>query len=230
MLRNLQSYFRRKGVYIGKYPNLDYDSFDVLQLALDQEWVRQKGSDFTFVQVGANDGVSGGDPIFKWVHKFQWNGLLIEPQPEAFEKLVSNYGNAPHLKFCNMAVSAEKGNLGLFRNPEEDTTASFDLNAVKAQNPNSEVERIIVKTNRLSSILFEFGFEHIDFLQIDTEGYELEVLKTLDFEAHRPAIINFEHGHLSRKALSEIFRLLAAEGYALHFGGKEHQDSIALLL
>lgn len=230
MLRKLQSFFRRRGVYIGKYPKLDYQSFDVLELALDQEWVRKKGSDFTFVQVGSNDGVSGSDPIFNWVRKFQWKGLLVEPQPEAFERLLTNYREATQLKFCNMAVSAEKGNLAMFRNRDEDTTASFDLNTVKAQNPKSEVERINVKTNRLSSILLEFGFVHIDFLQIDTEGYELEVIKTLDFAVHKPAIINFEHGHLSRKALSDIFRRLADEGYVLHFGGKEHQDSIALLV
>ena len=230
MLRKLQYFFRRRGIYIGKWPDHSYRSFDVLQLALDQEWVRQKGSDFTFVQVGANDGVSGGDPIFNWVQKYQWKGLLIEPQHEAFQKLVTNYGDAPQLEFCNMAVSAEKGNMVLFRNPGEDTTASFNLNTVKAQNKNSELESVVVESNRLSAILNDFNVKQIDFLQIDTEGYELEVIKTLDFEIHRPAIINFEHGHLSRKNLSEIFRILSEEGYVLHFGGREHQDSIALLM
>src|SRR5271165_1303468 len=53
---------------------------------------------FFFVQIGAYDGYDC-DPIQKFIRRYGWNGILVEPQPDAFEKLRQNYENFPGLIF-----------------------------------------------------------------------------------------------------------------------------------
>jgi len=52
---------------------------------------------------------------------------------------------------------------------------------------------------------------------------------SLDLVRWAPRIIHFEHGHLSRKDLNRVFELLNTHGYRIYFGGRQHQDSLALL-
>ena len=53
----------------------------------------------------------------------------------------------------------------------------------------------------------------VDLLLIDTEGYDLELLKLFDFDRFQPAIVRFEHDHLSRPDWDEAVELLYRSGY-----------------
>src|ERR1043165_8619029 len=68
--------------------------------------IRRTGEDQFFIQVGAHDGLHY-DPIRPWVEKFHWSGVLAEPQPIIFKRLVENYKNEPQLKFENVAIGKE---------------------------------------------------------------------------------------------------------------------------
>jgi hypothetical protein len=57
------------------------------------------------------------------------------------------------------------------------------------------------------------GLGGVDLLQIDTEGFDLEVLRLFDVGLRRPAIINFEQIHLSGPDREEAVGLLSAHGY-----------------
>ena len=46
-------------------------------------------------------------------------------------------------------------------------------------------------------IINDSNYNSIDLLQIDTEGFDYEVLKMFDFNTYRPVIIQYEHFHLS---------------------------------
>ena len=60
----------------------------------------------------------------------------------------------------------------------------------------------------------------ITILQIDTEGYDYEILKTVPFEHMQPAVVYFEHLHLSKEDNQEAVRLLKIHGYhVFQFGG-----------
>src|SRR5262245_12222347 len=60
----------------------------------------------TFVQIGAYDGVAG-DPIRSLVLESNgWRGVMVEPQPSAFNRLRRNYSDqASRLTFLNVAIS-----------------------------------------------------------------------------------------------------------------------------
>jgi hypothetical protein len=67
----------------------------------------------------------------------------------------------------------------------------------------------------------------LDVLQLDTEGFEWDVLQTLDLAECRPLLIRFEHGHLSPKIIGTMTQHLNGYGYLVYFGGYE-SDSVAL--
>ena len=65
---------------------------DYLDEKLDKIMIdyNKKHKDFFFVQIGANDGFKA-DPIYLYVRKYGWKGILVEPVSYIFEKLKENY-------------------------------------------------------------------------------------------------------------------------------------------
>jgi hypothetical protein len=70
--------------------------------------------EFFFVQIGAYDGLKS-DPILAFVRDRRWRGILVEPQPDVFEKLKRNYANIPNVIFENLAIAAWEGSLPLYK-------------------------------------------------------------------------------------------------------------------
>jgi hypothetical protein len=64
------------------------------------------------------------------------------------------------------------------------------------------------------------GCPHL--LHIDTEGYDYEVLKTLDFAKHSPLVIFLEHKHLRTEERSALLQLLRAYRYSIHDCGGDY--------
>ena len=55
----------------------------------------------------------------------------------------------------------------------------------------------------------------VDVLQIDTEGYDYQVLRHFDFASSRPQVVMFEHRHLSQDDRDAADNLLVMHGYSL---------------
>jgi FkbM family methyltransferase len=202
---------------------------NILALAISDVVVRilmngGRTSDFTFVQIGANDGVSN-DPIRKFVLKYQMRGVLVEPQPDVFARLQRNYEGVPGVTFENAAIAAKDGQRELYRfRPSPDLPqwahglASFSKETLTGnlQNVKGEVETIHVPTLSFGSLLRKHNLERVDLLQIDAEGFDFEIIKMVDFSTVRPAIIHFEHGFLSREEQEECCRYLNKHGYMVN--------------
>lgn len=230
MIRTIQRILRNNGISLAKYPASNFTRIDIQTIFLNQHWIHQLGNTLKFVQVGANNGFNGGDPISHLYLANKWKGVLIEPQPDVFLELKSAFGTHKNLTLINKGISNNPGTLKMFRNPKENTTASFNRSIVKKQNPNSGIEELTIDCVRLSPLLSSLNWTDIDILIVDTEGHEKKVLESIDFNLHRPKLIQFEHGHLNRKDLDACVQLLSREKYALHFGGQQNQDSFAISL
>ena len=89
------------------------------------------------------------------------------------------------------------------------------------------LERIEVAAVRLDDVITRHHFEDFDLLQIDCEGYDGEVVKSIDLKRFRPKIIQFEHGHMKRSDLAQLEQLLSAHGYSVVYGGR-FADSLAM--
>jgi hypothetical protein len=66
--------------------------------------------------------------------------------------------------------------------------------------------------------------EHVDVLQVDAEGYDLELLRLFDIPRRLPSIVNYEHVTLSREGRNAAADLLIANGYRL---AMSHYDTVA---
>ena len=149
-----------------------------------------------FVELGANDGVSQSNSLY-FELKRNWRGVLIEPSPYNFQKCIANRGLKNSI-FCNACVGfeyAEKyvdmkyANLMSISNNLDLDLSNKKLHIEKAKKHlrnNEIVFSFGAKSRTLNDILDEAKAPHnIDFLSLDVEGAELEVLKGIDFEKYK---------------------------------------------
>jgi Methyltransferase FkbM domain len=101
------------GYTIHRLPSPAFDPR--LALAIDFDYVldhylasREDPRPFFFLQVGAYDGVID-DPLHERVREGNWHGILVEPQPSHFRRLLENYAGIEGLTFVNAAISEERG-------------------------------------------------------------------------------------------------------------------------
>jgi FkbM family methyltransferase len=211
------------------------------ELKLDLDMVlshyRLRHHDVRYLQVGAFDGVSG-DPVYPLIERHGLKGVLVEPQRDAFARLQSNYARFDGFTFVNAAISDQDGSLTLYRiKPEAQgpywlhQIASLDRNVLmqhadRVPNLESLIEAERVRTITFATLLKETGVERIDLLQIDAEGYDAELLRLFDIPARRPAIVRFEHTHLSVADHARSVALLVSQGYKIAVCGG---DTLAYL-
>jgi FkbM family methyltransferase len=174
-----------------------------------------------FVQVGANDGMHG-DPVHPYVLDHGWRGLLIEPIPAVFERLKAAYAGAPGAEFSNFAIWPDEGTKTLHVVDGRDVLSSFSLETIPRHAPKyddlqSELRTLEAPTRRLDTLLRETGHAEPNVLVVDVEGCDDLVLRTFDFAAHKPDVVQFEHVHLSADASAGVRDWLTGLGYALLF-------------
>jgi hypothetical protein len=88
------------------------------------------------------------------------------------------------------------------------------------------VDKVNVRTMPVSEVLDLSKLEDIDFIQIDAEGFDAQIIDGLDLSRLRPSIISYEHCNLSFEDNDRCRRKLAAAGY--HFASW-HGDTLACL-
>jgi FkbM family methyltransferase len=195
-------------------------SIDVLDLAIRDLVSREP--DIFFLQIGAHDGVSY-DPIHSYVTRFHWKGLLVEPQSAIFQKLRENYRDEKQLLFENSAIAQRDGSIELhcFENANAEDHASMLTSTRKhylslnGDNHRGALKTITVPALTLESLLAKHRIERVNLLQIDTEGFDFEIIKMIDFKRMKPEIIHYENNFLNRRQKSECSRILDDQNYAL---------------
>ncbi len=136
------------------------------------------------VEVGAFDGVHLSNSFA--FEQLGWKSVCIEPNPTIFQYLEKN--RPATININNAIVGDENiGEIDFFA--EEIGVLSgcnYDADDVKKRYKNrgleyKEPDKIKVSATTLSSLFGKLKVNAIDILSIDVEGFELEVLKGLDF-------------------------------------------------
>lgn len=180
-----------------------------------EKYLRRRCEDLTgwsFIQVGACDGIRG-DPIHDMIIKYNWHGILIEPQPIIFKQLQDNYRSQENLKFENIAIHPNASSMDLYYCDKDCSLTSYNRNVrmLKTQ----IVHKISVPCMSLSDIVIKYKITNIDFLNIDTEGFDFQVITSLDFSLVRPRFIQFEFHLLPKKTRKKCINYLSSLGYVL---------------
>lgn len=175
-----------------------------------------------YIELGASNGITLSNTLLL-EKEYNWTGILIEPVKNEFEELIKN---RPNNKNVNSAVYSVSGKNVIFDNKQDSLLSGIkdDLSRHKQQETKSEYTMI---TKTLTDILDENNApSNIDYLSLDTEGSELEILKGLDFSKYKIEYMDIEHNY-EEPIRSDIRKLLISKGY-IYLGENEWDDTYIL--
>jgi FkbM family methyltransferase len=170
----------------------------------------------TFIEVGACDGVATSNTLLL-EREYSWTGLLVEPARIWHADLFRNRtaqietrcawkSNGEQLQFVE---KFSPGRSGIVETSNDDTIANtfYTVETVS-------LEMLISESTTLRTV---------DFLSVDTEGSELEVLQGFPFEKIQPRFICVEHNFNDVKR-AQVRSLLKRYGYQVFLESLSHVD------
>lgn len=198
---SVNNFFGRLGYRLSRIDRTDH-FFDMEALLHFQ---LRKSDGFFFVQIGACDGISF-DPIYRFVTRNheKIRGIVVEPLNDYFKELQHNYKKYPGIIPVRSAIHNVKKEMILYRVDPSKIPAlpkwakgisSFNKDHHRLSGTSSDhIIQEKVPCMSLAELFDEYHVQKIDLLQIDTEGYDAEIMLNLDLNHIKPKIIRFEHG------------------------------------
>ena len=175
-----------------------------------------------FVDIGAADGIDISNTYLLEACA-DWKGICVEPNPNNYNKLILN---RPKSICCDKAIYNETGlildfdianDLPLF------SGISSDIGIWKSSVDNNKTT-IKVQTLSLTDLLDKNNAPtFIEYISLDTEGSEYEILKNFKFDKYIFGLIDVEHNYEEPRR-SKIRELLLANGY-IYIGENKWDDS-----
>jgi FkbM family methyltransferase len=173
-----------------------------------------------FVEFGATNGLDLSNTHLL-EKEFQWNGILAEPARVWHNDLRKN-------RSCNIEENCVWTDTNLileFNEVKESGLSTItQYNSNDWASANRKSGKIYkVNTFSLEDLLIKYNAPNvIDYLSIDTEGSEFEILNSFDFEKYQFRVITCEHNftHMREK----IYNLLANKGYQRKYVGLSKWD------
>lgn len=181
-----------------------------------------------FVELGANDGITQSNSFY-FELKRNWRGVLVEPSPHNF-LLCKKIRSKKNYIYCNACVGFDfKGKyvdikysnlMSISNNLDLDLLSKKDhiKNSIQHLNENEEVFQFGSMAVTLNTLLEKSNAPKIiDFLSLDVEGAELEVLKGIDFN-----LFSFKYILIEVRNLEKIKTFLKLKQYELHDKFSKH--------
>lgn len=165
-----------------------------------------------FLDFGAFDGIEISNTL-TLERDLGWSGICVEPNPSFFPKLCKT-----RTAICiNAALWPRSGEvIDLVDAHGLSSIASFknaDRNAERRQIATKRVVK--VPTVNPNDLLKRFNApDTIEYVSLDTEGCELDILKAMDFRAYRFLLLTIEHNHEEEKQRA-IREYLSPLGYGV---------------
>lgn len=186
---------------VGARPKRSF-GLDGLDIRL-AEYLKFRGG--FFLEAGANDGISQSNTAY-YERYFGWRGILIEPIPALAAQCKINRpraiveqcalvpfgysGSTIEMIYCNL-MSLVNGARG-----SSDRDEAHIVAGRRYLNEADAPYRATVPARTLTSVLDSFCVPRLDFLSLDVEGYEGQVLRGLDFDRYTPKYILVEANDL----------------------------------
>ena len=189
---------------------------------------------FGFVVIGAHFGVWLKDQINSIEDQ---QILLVEPVPYNYNRLKEDFKNNKNIHICTNAVFSEN-KIRKFYYVNENSIpklgkhwasgiGSFNKNHIlehktkRFKIEDHDIVEIEIEFITFDSLIKKYSIKSIDKLQIDAEGAEYEILKSIDFKTIEIKSIQFESKHFDGTfkegpKLNEIKQKLKSEGYNLN--------------
>ncbi len=177
------------------------------------------GEGRVFVDVGARDGVVISN-TYLLERQFGWTGLCIEPHPRLFKRLAKNRtGRQINAAIADVAAAGETLEFAMWQEGPVGHSGLLDVDYRNAQQLADHAHEVIkVPCFPLKEILARENIDRVDVLDIDVEGAELSVIRSIDFSGCHFNIISVEG------VSPEIEQIMAANNF--RYLCKRGEDSI----
>lgn len=175
-----------------------------------------------FVEFGATDGKKISNTFLLETH-FAWSGILAEPGRSWRGLLERNR----EVIIDRRAVWRVSGEQIRFIEQSDPQFSGIDSSSKSAWRRKLLKESYLVETVNLTDLLESHAApSRIDYLSIDTEGSELEILLAHDFDRYRFSVITVEHNFTHNREL--IYDFLVSRGYSRVAEDVSRQDDFYL--
>ncbi len=177
------------------------------QLGQDYLALSLFGTQGYFVEFGACDGVVHSNT--RTLATAGWKGILAEPDPQWWDRLEQNRPESIRTQQC---VWKESGKTLEFTSASDGVLSTLSRFEDGDQHARKALNRQQVDTISLLDLLKQHEAPaFIEFLSIDTEGSELDILEAFDFEQYSFGLICVEHNYTPMR--HGLHKLLRSKGY-----------------
>ena len=178
------------------------------------------GKDFKglVLDIGANDGITLSNS--RLLIESGWNGVLVEPSPKAYAKLLENKPKTnSQVIALNYAIGTEEKDAILFESNEHlsrnDVALLSSVNESETMRWKNQkftkVEVEMITFEMLLDLIYDWFENDIDFISIDAEGLDLDILKQINLTDLNVKCLCIEHNS-NKQVRAEIIE------YCLRFG------------
>jgi len=192
MIKNLYNHIRiLKRKYQSKKISYSLSSVDLIV-----DYIFKYKNDGLYIDVGCQHPISNNNTYI--LYKKGWNGINIDLDKKNIDLFNISRPDDTNI---NIAVSDKSGNVNLFY--YHDGSPINTINSQNADYQKNKFKKIkLIKSETLNKILANINFnKKVDYLNIDVEGHELNVLKGFNILKYRPSIISIEYLDYEMKKL-----------------------------
>lgn len=170
----------------------------------------------TFLDVGASDGIKFSNTLF--FEQLGWRGMCVEANPDAYARLCANrplatnvfgaaYDKEGEVAFrVNTGYTEQLSGVEEAYDPRHTERISADMAA-----RGGTTRLVTVPCFTLTSLLSSHGITHVDYMSLDVEGAEVQVLKGIDFDRISIGVMTIESNYGWEEA--QIDAVLLPRGY-----------------
>jgi hypothetical protein len=186
-----------------------------------------------FLEAGAYDGETHSNTLY-FEKNLNWSGILVEPNPHLFEKLLTRRRKAkainaglfiqgeqlnpapfrlvgPYSGFISQTNDKQRTNIKHYLKHEHALTRGAEASERIVMTPMYSLEQILKAAHKTDLV--------VDYLSLDTEGSELGVLKAINFTTVTIGVISVEHNG----GASDMQKAAAIDSYMTSVGFTRHK-------
>jgi FkbM family methyltransferase len=174
-----------------------------------------------FLDIGAHDGESLSNT--RALALSGWSGTFVEPNPNLFLRLVNLYGTDARFTLINSAMSDKSGLTRFFYDGSANQFSSSIAQNVQELFPETPYP-ISYLLNAISPC--DLAGQHFDFVSIDTEGYDLAILKAFRGMLSNTSLICIEYNYTDAESTEQITDELLLQGFSV--SNKTRENILAI--
>ena len=167
-----------------------------------------------YLDIGANNPDRLNNT--KYFYDKGWNGINIEPNPLLHKEFLEKRKRDNNL--C-IGIGLQEGEMDFYSFKENVLSTFSSKEADKRKKDGFEIDKIFkVRTDTLKNVLASNLPKNIklNFMSVDTEGFDIDVLKSNDWDIYRPEIICIETNEFGKTEISrdrEVINFLKSKNY-----------------